>query len=162
LPHTKVDIPKPTLLKPEGFRPNGNDRTTRLADVALAWTVFQHFYPYFDVVKVDWPGVLRTSLTAAATDADQDAFLRTLRRMVAALQDGHGNVFHGGFQSWMPPFCWDWIEDRLVITQIAEQGAGKLKRGDIVLQIDGKAAALAIEDKETLISGATRQWKRFR
>src|SRR5262249_54400825 len=39
LPHTKVDIPKPTLLKPEGFRPNGNDRTTRLADVALAWTV---------------------------------------------------------------------------------------------------------------------------
>ena len=26
------------------------DRTTRLVDVVLAWTVFQHFYHYFDCV----------------------------------------------------------------------------------------------------------------
>ena len=48
--------------KPDGWAPTGNDRTTRLADVALAWNVFQHFYPYFDVVQTDWPGELRRAL----------------------------------------------------------------------------------------------------
>ena len=44
-------------------RPSGGDRATRLAAVALAWNVFQHFYPYFDVVHADWPAELRRTLT---------------------------------------------------------------------------------------------------
>ena len=30
----------------------------RLANVVIAWNVLQHFYPYFDVVNVDWEKVL--------------------------------------------------------------------------------------------------------
>jgi len=41
---------------------SGNDRATRLADVALAWNILQHFYPYFDVVQTDWPQALRAHL----------------------------------------------------------------------------------------------------
>lgn len=68
-----------------------NDRAKRLATVALSWNIFQHFYPYFDVVPVDWLDVLKETLAAARTD-DEYAFLKTLRRMVAQLQDGHGAV----------------------------------------------------------------------
>ena len=32
---------------------SGNDRSTRLAAVALGWNVLQHFYPYFDLVDTD-------------------------------------------------------------------------------------------------------------
>ena len=39
-------------------RLSAEDRATRLAAVALAWNVLQHFYPYFDVVQTDWPGAL--------------------------------------------------------------------------------------------------------
>ena len=53
LPRPAVAGKAPGWSKPEGFKPSGNDRTTRLAAVALAWNVFQHFYPYFDVVKAD-------------------------------------------------------------------------------------------------------------
>ena len=42
----------------------------------IAWNVFQHFYPYFDVVKTDWPAELPKALRTAATDAGPDEFER--------------------------------------------------------------------------------------
>src|SRR5207253_4682591 len=39
--------------------------------------------------------------------------------------------------------------------------ADDLKPGDVILRINGRAAADLIADQEKLISGATPQWKRF-
>ncbi|HET9211007.1 MAG TPA: S41 family peptidase [Thermoanaerobaculia bacterium] len=146
----------------EGPTPSGNDRATRLADVVLAWNVFQHFYPYFDAVQTDWSLELRKALSAAATDADQMAFLSTMRRMVAALHDGHGSV-SGSFQgAWgRLPLLWDWVEDQLVVTQTAPGGAGGLRPGDVVVSLNGKPAREALAAAEELISGATPQWRRW-
>ena len=147
---------------------SAEDRATRLATVALAWNILQHFYPYFDVVQTDWPAALREALTAAATDADERAFLRTLRLMVAALHDGHGNVFlanaPGAARSTLP-LLWDWVQGRLVITHVAEDAPGEaksLKPGMVVLAIDGRPAAEALAEAERAISGATEQWRRYR
>jgi len=149
--------------RPPGFLPGGNDRASRLADVALAWNIFQHFYPYFDVVDVDWPGELRTALARAATNPDERAFLQTLLRLVAALHDGHGGVYGAGAPdtSSCPPFGWDWVEDQLVVTGVATSGAGGLKPGDVVVEIDGKPAAKVLAEHEATISGATPQWRRY-
>ncbi|MGP0069781.1 MAG: S41 family peptidase [Isosphaeraceae bacterium] len=150
--------------RPPGFQPSGNDRATRLAAVVLAWNVFQHFYPYFDVVDADWPGELHRALTRAAEDADARAFMGTLRRLVAALHDGHGGVYGPGTPdgTTFPPFGWDWVEGQLVITGVAVQGAGGLKPGDVVVAIDGKPAAEVLAEHEAMISGATSQWRRYR
>ncbi len=143
-------------------RYSGSDRSTRLADVALAWNVFQHFYPYFDAVKTDWPLALKNALTAAATDSDEKAFLNTLRHMVAQLHDGHGGVYHPSDKATSAlPVIFGWVEGRLVITQVAPQGASELQPGDVVLKIDGKDAAPALAEAENLISGATPQWRRY-
>jgi C-terminal processing protease CtpA/Prc len=150
--------------KPEGFQPTGDDRATRLADVVLAWTVFQHFYPYFDVVPTDWDAELRRALAAAATDRDSLAFLGTLRRLVVALHDGHGNVSYGGeTRGHYLPVLWGWVEGRLAITELAPPAidAG-LVRGDVVVAIDGRAAADAVAGWEETVSGATPQWRRYR
>ncbi|HET9227917.1 MAG TPA: S41 family peptidase, partial [Thermoanaerobaculia bacterium] len=144
-----------------GWRPSGNDRATRLADVALAWNVFQHFYPYFDVVKTDWPAALRDALTSAATDRDEEAFLDTLRVLVAQLHDGHGNV---GLttRSWdkyaFLPLVLRWIEDRLVVLAAVPGKEGRARLGDVILSIDGVPAAEALAKQERLTSGATPQW----
>jgi C-terminal processing protease CtpA/Prc len=163
LPHVPPLVRPPAPEKPEGFIPSGNDRATRLADVALAWNVFQHFYPYFDVVRADWPAELRRALSSAATDKDAAAFLTTLRRLVAALEDGHGNAFHSlRPASHQLPLAWAWVEDRLVVTRADPEKAPGVSRGDAVTAINGKPTREVLAAEEELISSATPQWKRFR
>ena len=141
---------------------SGNDRSTRLAAVVLAWNVFQHFYPYFDVVRTDWPGALSRALRGAATDSGEETFLWTLRRMVAELHDGHGSVSLPNERIFLPPFSWRWVEGRLVITYVMKAGASSLERGEVVLRIGGKPAAEAVSEAEEYVSAATPQHRRIR
>jgi hypothetical protein len=94
LPRSELDpsAPSPRDRAERLGRYSANDRAVRLADVALAWTVLQHFYPYFDEVDVDWEAELRKALRSAATDTDTASFHATLKRLIAALHDGHGLV----------------------------------------------------------------------
>lgn len=148
--------------KPAGFTPTGDDRSTRLAAVILAWNTLQHFYPYFDVVGTDWNRSLRVAFVTAAADPDGASFLVTLRRLVADLHDGHGFVAHPGeTRTHRAPVLWEWIENRLVVTRTSP-GETRLEPGDVVLRVDGIPAGGALETERSLISGATRQWRTFR
>jgi C-terminal processing protease CtpA/Prc len=142
---------------------SGNDRAARLAAVALAWNVFQHFYPYFDVVETDWPRALVTALTAAATDADERAFVDTLRRLVTALHDGHGRVSHPRLidRSHALPLAWALVDDKLVITHVVGQAADAgFKPGDSVVEVDGESIEKTLARMRALISSATPQFVR--
>jgi len=164
LPHQARPVPAlANLLRPvvqeQAYR---NDRATRLAAVALAWNVFQHFYPYFDVVDTDWPRELERALTTAATDVDARAFRVTLRRLVAALHDGHGKVLNA-ISARAPSLPLEWViaEDKLVITRvIGEAVEAGLKPGDVVLAIDGEPTEQSLSREGALISSATPQWRR--
>jgi hypothetical protein len=139
----------------------GDDRATRLADVALGWNVFQHFYPYFDVTDVDWAAELRTALRAAATDAGECDFLVTLRRMVAALDDGHGAVHHPCEGPMLTPRVQvESVEGRPTLTAVAP-GTEGVRPGDVVLRIDGLPADSILRARAALVSSATPQWRRF-
>jgi C-terminal processing protease CtpA/Prc len=138
---------------------SGDDRATRLAVVALGWNVFQHFYPYFDVSDADWPAELPRALQSAATDAGACAFLVTLRRMVAALDDGHGSVLHaceGGLRS--APVTLESVEGRPTVVGV-EPGMQGLRLGDVVLRVDGAPADSILRAWEALTSAATPGWR---
>ncbi|HEY6122184.1 MAG TPA: hypothetical protein VIV66_19660, partial [Pyrinomonadaceae bacterium] len=150
LPHSSPHVAdtKDTLVK---F--SGNDRATRLADVALTWNILQHFYPYFDVARTDWPQALRAALTSAAQDPDELAFLNTLRRMVAQLHDGHGGVYHpSDSNGYTVPVLLGWVEGHLVITEVAAAGAEGLQPGDIIIKINGQPSGDVLAQSEELIS----------
>jgi hypothetical protein len=145
-----------------GFIPSGNDRNTRLADIALAWNVFQHFYPYFDVVRVDWAAALVIALQRAARDADEAAFRDTLRALVADLHDGHGMVVLGSRRpTHQLPLAWDWLDNELRITAIAPPAAGKVTVGDVVRAVDGRPASEVLAAAEQLQGAATPARRRF-
>lgn len=147
----------PTLPQHEE---SGNDRSTRLAAVILGWNILQHFYMYFDVVKVDWHQVLRDSLSRAASDKTDREFLDTLRHMLAMVQDGHGNVNHSSDRDfYSPPFKAKWVEGKLVVTEIGS-GLKGVVVGDVVESIDGKSVEERYKKLEPLLSGATEQWRR--
>lgn len=142
---------------------SGENRSTRLASVALAWGVFQHFYPYFDVVKTDWDAALTDALTRAASDADSVAFLSTLRRLVAALHDGHGFVYSKERpQNPRLPLKLDWAGDDLVVLGTCGDATGAVAVGDTILSIDGASVAERMTNARKQISAATEGWLRHR
>ena len=140
------------------------NRAVRLGNVAIAWNVFQHFYPYFDVVKTDWQRVLPEALRSSALDRTPNDFLKTLQKLVAQLHDGHGGVglMNDTTHSYAAPIEWSWIQNQLVVTRIVDPTLTGLKVGDIVEQVDGQSPRAALEREEQFISGATAQWKRIR
>lgn len=139
---------------------NANNEAVRLADVVIAWNVFQHFYPYFDVVKVDWSNVLTETLNHALQNKTTDQFYNTLRKMVAKLQDGHGYINYkpeqliGGL-----PVRVEWVENNIVIT--ASTDTVSFKKGDIIKSIDGKTGEEELREEEKYVSGSP-QLKRYR
>ncbi|MBI4752470.1 MAG: hypothetical protein HY774_28600 [Acidobacteria bacterium] len=156
LPHIAQRAEFPTIEK---F--TGNDRATRLADVALAWNILQHFYPYFDIVNVNWMQVLPKALNLAANDKNEVAFKKTLQWLIAQLKDGHGLAQDGAYSTGGIPLSWTWAENQLVVTSLAVSNIPNLKPGDVVVEVNGKPTAKVIEKLEKYISSPTPQWKRF-
>jgi C-terminal processing protease CtpA/Prc len=140
---------------------SGDDRATRLAAVATGWNVLQHFYPYFDVVDADWAAELPRALRTAATDAGECPFLSTLRRMVAALDDGHGTAAHGCFAGQRPaPLVVESVEGRPTVVGVAP-GTQGVRPGDVVLRVDGAPADSILRAWGELTSAATPQWRTY-
>lgn len=132
----------------------------RLAGVVIAWNVFQHFYPYFDVVDTDWDAVLTEALRRALQGGSEQEHLHTLRWLVAQLHDGHGNVWHPSLdQTALPPFSVDWVQDRVVVVATAD--AETFQVGDIVLTLDGEPATEVVHREAAFFSG-TERLRRYR
>jgi C-terminal processing protease CtpA/Prc len=114
-----------------------------------------------------WPGAcssngaLAAALARAATDADDAAFRQTLFRFVGALKDGNGNILGPAFGAG-PPFGWDVIENKLVVTTVHPADPNGLKAGDVILSINDQDAMAALQALEPLASGATPQWRRLK
>jgi C-terminal processing protease CtpA/Prc len=157
LPHA------PKSGAPPLYERHTEDRATRLAGVIIAWNVFQHFYPYFDVAKTDWPAELPKALRTAATDTGPDDYQKTLGRLVAALKDGHGRVAASPPKPVLvPPLTLDWIEDQFVVTRVQKGKSEGIMPGDRILKIDGKPIDQAVAEARSVISAATEQWLRWR
>lgn len=142
---------------------SGNNLHSRLGISISAWNVFQHFYPYFDVVEVDWQAELIKSLENCYKNKDEYDFLGNLRELVAALKDGHGRVYQKGMkkESMIPPFKWEIIENQLVVTNVVAE-ALELEKGDIILKVDGKTADDFLNYHKKYISAATDGWMNYR
>jgi C-terminal processing protease CtpA/Prc len=144
------------------FVPSGGDRFVRLADIVIAWNVFRHFYPYFDVTKTDWTAELPEALAEASEAPDKEHFQRALQKMVAKLHDGHGNVFGGKKRNLVAPFQCRLIEGQIAVTATADQYKGNIRRGDIITSINGIDALRLLDSTRTYVSSATRQWSDFK
>lgn len=147
-----LDVNRPKLV--------AANRSTRLADVALAWGVFEHFYPYFDVVKTDWEAALPSALSKAAQD-DEISFGFTLSEMVAKLHDGHGHVSHGMSRMTMLPLAVEWAGKDLVVVGKHAGVPSEISIGDVIVSIDGRPIEDCYNAVSKWISAATDGWRRY-
>jgi len=136
------------------------DAAVHAGAVTVAWNVFQHFYPYFDVAGVDWNVQLTARLAGALAARDAEEQYHNLRRLTAALADGHANVYHPGLLSSRAgvPLRLAWVEGEVVVTA---SGVDGVARGDVLASVDGEPAAARLE-REVELSSGTPQWRRHR
>ena len=140
------------------------DIAVRTGGIIIAWNVFQHFYPYFDVVKVDWKMAFKTAVEESFTNRSPADYLMTLRRLTAKLKDGHADVYSAEAmvdEGYAPPIAWEWIENELVITKVGNDDL-TLKPGDIVTTINDMPAHKFFQTIYPGISAATPGWLHFR
>ncbi|MEI7831292.1 MAG: hypothetical protein WCI31_16050, partial [Prolixibacteraceae bacterium] len=134
----------------------------KLGNVINVYNVFQHFYPYFDVVDVNWNREFDKALNRCYTDNTSRDHLRTLQKFTAPLNDGHIDIYNGMNidYSYSPNISWDWIENKLVITHVFRDDY-RFHVGDIVTQINGKSPEKYFEETKSLISAGTKGWLNY-
>ncbi|NBC03849.1 MAG: hypothetical protein GVY20_09125 [Bacteroidetes bacterium] len=136
-----------------------DNENLRLANIVIAWTVFQHFYPYFDVVDVDWDQVLKIALRRALQNQTADEFLETQQWMIAQLQDGHGVVTcQNTTPLYKPAIRVDEIEGEIVVTS---SRVSDITVGDIIKSVDRIPATMELENRMELVSGSP-QLRKYR
>lgn len=135
----------------------------RLADIVISWNVFKHFYPYFTETNISWDSKLKPSLIDAIPDQNEIDFKRTLEKLVAQLNDGHGRVQYKKDNTigFLPLISWAMVEDKLVITGVFDANI-KLLPGDIVTKINATGVKKVLQNNERYISGSTQQHKTYR
>lgn len=140
----------------------GANEALRYAGVVIAWNIFQHFYPYFDVVDVNWDDILQNTLRKASEDQVEEDFLNTLKWMVVQLNDGHGYARLYEINEYASlPFIIREIEGELMITSESIDVEGDtcpFRFGDRITSINGEPANQWFQQARNLLSG-TPQWK---
>ncbi len=137
------------------------DLALRLGNVINVYNVFQHFYPYYDVIDVDWDKELEKALFKSYEDSTEKNHLTTLQKFTASLKDGHIRVSSKNMESFVPPIAWEWVENKLIITDVYDDTVG-LTIGDEVLKIDGQSTTEFFKEINSKISAGTDGWLKYR
>lgn len=142
--------------------PDPENLFVRLGNSINAYNVFQHFYPYFDVVEVDLEDELRKALTKSKADSTARDHLITLEQFTAPLKDGHIGVYNENSAIYfVPPISWEWIEDKLIITKYSGD-IDPISVGDEVTKIDGENPKDHFENIYSRISAGTVGWLKYK
>lgn len=131
------------------------DLYSRWGNMINVYNVFQHFYPYFDVVDVNWEAEFKSALKQSYSDETKLDHLIALQEFTASLKDGHVTIYNNSTsKAYIPPIAWDWVEEKLIITKVEEDN-DSIKVGDIVTHIDGRRSKHHFDETYSRISAAT-------
>ena len=149
---------KEQLIKIPDSTLNKENRSVQLANVIIIWNVFQHFYPYFDVIHVDWEKELTKTLQDIYTVKTKPEYYKSLMKMTAKLECGDVGISGGDSIAYGLKVNVDLFDNDLVVIS---SGSDLLQKGDIIKIIDGKSAMEEILGIENFISGSPNV-KRYR
>lgn len=129
-----------------------------VADVIVAWAVFRHFYPYWDVVNVNWDERLVPLLESALDDNGTcEAHSIALQRLLSEIKDGHAQLYDPKVAVGLIPIAARFIEGQLVVVASSTKDVNV---GDVIQSINGQSASEWFSEKRELISGS-ESWRDF-
>ena len=146
--------------KLESINPNGDYPYVALTGVIATWNVFQHFFPYREEIGLDWGAQLAPALRSAYQAKTAPEYVTVLRVLTEKLQDGHVSLSNGQMNYFSIQADAVLAEGNIVISEVdtADKLHTLLKRGDIVVAVDGINALTRLNELKKEISGS-EQWK---
>ncbi len=138
-----------------------NNVSVFLGNVINTYNVFQHFYPYFNEVDMDWDKELTTALQQSLKDQTDYEHLVTLQKFTAPLKDGHIYVSGPNSKEYVPDINWEWIEGKLVITKVKDETLG-IQVGDEVTKVNNQSSENYFKEINSKISAGTKGWLNYR
>jgi C-terminal processing protease CtpA/Prc len=142
----------------------------RLLALFRFWNVINYFFPYKYLLDELWEDVLTRFIPQFEANKDQIEYQKTVREMVAQIQDTHGFVsgvreFDESLGTFYAPLFLHYAEGQAVIAKLLDEAVGRtagLNVGDIILAIDGEPVAQHIERLSRLFAVSTPQAMRWR
>lgn len=129
-----------------------DDENVRLANVIKLWNVIQHYYPYFDVVDVQWEDLLIPSLKQASYDQSPNQHYLALSQLLAHTKDGHGVIYFNSEHVLTGiPLKVSLIEGELVVVG-SEIDA--IRKGDLITHVNGLDAKDYLTEQMSYVSGS--------
>jgi C-terminal processing protease CtpA/Prc len=124
------------------------DAGYRLLALYRFWNIIEYWFPYRDLIREDWDGVLRESVPRLASARDADDYRRAMIALLARARDGHANVWsdvaarppQGICQL---PVALRVVEGRFVVATWADSVLGPasgFEIGDAIVSLDGAPA----------------------
>ncbi len=137
----------------------------RLLAAFRLWNVIEYFYPYKDLFDRDWASALTDVIPSFEAARDAREYGLAVARLAVRIQDSHAYVSGRVFDEEIvgngyPPIRVRLIEDTPVVTAIFDADAARhagVEVGDVVVAVDGRAAADRIGASARLISASTGQ-----
>lgn len=137
------------------FTGPSTDRSAQLAAVGMSWSTFQHFYPYWDVVNVDWAAVLPRALQEAAQATTHEAYYDVIKRLSAQAKDGHAWVDDMGLpRCGFADISLKVLDGRVLVAERWGQ-AQDIPLGGEVLSVDGEPIAQLMARDRALTPAVT-------
>lgn len=162
-PQKELTYLKEQLKIIDGTNISGVNLYVRLADITITWNIFQHFFPYSNLIEIDWHSNLRSTYKSTYNDQSEYDFVKTLQKFTAPLKDGHINVYNRKTVhkvAYVPPINWEWVEGELVITQVMD--SLPLKQGTLVKMINGMNPSDYFDEIYQYISAGTKGYMQYK
>lgn len=142
----------------DSFEVDLKKASVRIGNVINTYNVMQHFYPYFDIVDVDWDKELEIALHRSFIDQNGKDHLITIQKLMAKLKDSHTWVWQGASPyQYYPSIAWEWIQDSLIITKVSNDSLN-IKVGDVVTHINNQSSKDYFEEVDSRISHGTKPY----
>src|SRR4029079_14725076 len=134
----------------------------RLLALFRFWNVINYFFPYKELIGDSWQTVLPRYIPKFEANKDAIDYQLTVRELVTEMHDSHGGVRNANaasekFGTHLPPVLMGYIENKSVVTKVLNDKL-PIKRGDVVLAVDGETVEKRREFLSRYTAASTPQW----
>ena len=138
-----VDNPYPEMTYP--------NLEYRLLALFRIWNVFEHFFPYKDLMDRDWEGILREFIPRFIEAQDARGYTLAITEMLTHLQDSHISLSSSGTAEIIgvahPMLKLRFIQGEYVITDFLDEATkiSGLQLGDTLIAIENQPLQVRLE-----------------